>query len=252
MLKSLKSETLNMPGVHHAFMTRQGGVSSGLFDSLNAAMEKQDRLEDVLENRRRIATHIGGNIKNLVTARQIHSNKVIVVDQPWDHADRQEGDALITTQPNIIIAVITADCVPILLSDPKAGIVAAVHAGWKGAISDIIKNTVSTMVDLGASLPNIHAGIGPCIWQDSYEVDHQFYENLPDYARFFKAASKADHWMFDLPGFVKQKLQDTGIASYTPSPADTYTNETDFFSNRRRFHRNEPHFGCMMSCIMQD
>lgn len=252
MLKSLRSEKLEtLPNIRHAFMTRQGGVSTGLFTSLNAAMEKQDRPEDVSENRVRIAKHIGGDVKNLVTARQIHSNKVIVVNEPWDHADRLEGDALIATKPNIIVGVITADCVPILLADDNAGIVAAIHAGWKGAVSGIIQNTVDKMVDLGAARANITAGIGPCIWQDSYEVDQQFYQGLPDHSDLFKPSKKADHWMFDLPNFVFRQLNKAGVASVTPSPADTYSNEQDFFSNRRRFHRDEPHFGCMMSCIMR-
>lgn len=252
MVKSLKSEKLDhLTNIRHAFMTRQGGVSTGLFDSLNAALGKEDRPEDVHENRTRIANHIGGDVKNLVTARQIHSNKVIVVTEPWDHADRLEGDALVTTQPNLIVGVITADCVPILLADDNAGVVAAVHAGWRGAVTGIIQNTVETMVDLGATRPKITAGIGPCIWQNSYEVDQQFYDGLPDDSDLFIPSKKADHWMFDLPNFVLRALNESGITSVTPSPADTYTNEQDFFSNRRRFHRDEPHFGCMMSCIMR-
>ncbi len=252
MIKALQSEKLqNLKNIRHAFMTRHGGVSTGLFTSLNAAMEKQDRPEDVLENRRRITNYIGGEAKMLVTARQIHSNKVVVVEAPWDHADRLEGDALITTQPNIIVGVITADCVPILLADEHTGIVAAVHAGWRGAVTGIIKNTVDTMADLGATRSSIVAGIGPCIWQDSYEVDNQFYQDLPDDHDLFKPSQKADHWMFDLPNFAARKLIEAGVTSFTPSPADTYAHEHDFFSNRRRFHRNEPYFGCMMSCIMQ-
>lgn len=250
MVVSIKSSLLeNIPNICHAFTTRQGGVSSGAFASLNAALEKGDTPQDVHENRRRIAQHLDGSIDQLVTARQTHSNKVIIADTSWDHKNHPEGDALVTRAKNLIIGVITADCVPVLLADPQSGIVAAVHAGWKGATSQIIQNTVQTMKSMGAEPSRILAAIGPCIWQDSYEVNHDFYNNLPDDRSFFKPSHKASHWMFDLPGYVEQQLKLSGVYQISPSPADTYHDEKRFFSNRRRTHKNETQFGCSLSCI---
>ncbi|MBW8309786.1 MAG: peptidoglycan editing factor PgeF [Candidatus Paracaedibacteraceae bacterium] len=250
MVVSLRSPLLaKIPSISHAFTTRQGGVSKGLFSTLNAAMEKGDNPADVLENRRRIAEHVGGSLDQLITLRQTHSNKVIVATDTWLHADRPEGDALITRSKNLIIGIITADCVPVLLADKETGMIAAVHAGWKGATSNIIPNTIQTMKNLGAAANKIVAAIGPCIWQESYEVDQAFYENLPDDHKFFIPSPKESHWMFDLPGYVEQQLKVSGITQICPSPYNTYEEEDLFFSNRRRMHRQESTFGCTLSCI---
>ncbi len=250
MVVSLKSPLLTkIPRISHAFTTRQGGISKGLFSTLNAAMEKGDNLADVLENRRRIADHVGGSLDQLITLRQTHSNQVIVATNAWLHPDRPEGDALITCSKNLIIGIITADCVPVLLADAEAGIIAAVHAGWKGATSHIIQNTIQKMKDLGATASKIIASIGPCIWQESYEVDQAFYENLPNDHKFFIPSIKENHWMFNLPGYVEQQLKSSGITQICSSPYNTYVEEDLFFSNRRRMHRQESTFGCSLSCI---
>lgn len=255
MIDCLTSPLLSeYPNLSHAFTTRKGGVSTGLFDSLNAALEKEDNPDHVLENRRRIAHHLGAQADNLVTVRQIHSNKVIVVDRPIFNEERQTGDALVTATPGLLIGIITADCVPILLADPVSNVIAAVHAGWKGATSGIIKNTVETMVSLGATRHNILAAIGPCIWQESYQVNQEFYDQVTglssNYTQFFVASHEPDHWQFDLPGFVHHQLLAERLNAITLSPADTYTNEDRFFSYRRRTHRLEPVFGCSLSAIM--
>ncbi|AIK96362.1 peptidoglycan editing factor PgeF [Candidatus Odyssella acanthamoebae] len=250
MVVSLKSSLLTkIPSISHTFTTRQGGVSKGFFSTLNAAMEKGDNPADVIENRRRIAEHLGGSLDQLITLRQTHSNKVIVATDAWLHENRPEGDALITRSKNLIIGIITADCVPVLLADEATGIIAAVHAGWKGATTNIIQNTIQTMETLGATTDKIIAAIGPCIWQNSYEVDQDFYENLPNDHDFFKPSTKENHWMFDLPGYVEQQLKLSGITQICPSPYNTYVAEDLFFSNRRRTHRQEPSFGCSLSCI---
>lgn len=250
MLPNIQSPNLSkFSTIHHAFMTRQGGVSTGLFSSLNAAMEKQDTPDNVKENRRRIAEFFGGSPEQLITLSQVHSNIVIHVEQAWEHKDRPVGDALVTRCKDLIISIITADCVPVLLADPDAGVIGAAHAGWKGATNQIIQNTVKSMIDLGATPEKIQAAIGPCIWQNSYEVDHEFYNNLPNDSGFFKLSANPNHWMFDLPGYVESQLRLSGIDRITPSPADTYANEDQFFSNRRRTHRNEESFGCMLSGI---
>lgn len=251
MVISLKSPILEeLTSLSHAFTTRQGGVSLGLFTSLNAAIEKQDDLNHVKENRRRIAEHLGGVPDKLVTLQQSHTNKVVIVDEPWEHSNRLEGDALVTNKPDLILGIITADCVPILLADPEARVIAAVHAGWQGATTGIIKNTLTQMKNLGAHPRHVRAAIGPCIWQESYEVDQIFYEKFPHSKEFFVPGNRAKHWQFDLPGYALFLLSDEGINQITPSPANTYTNEEQFFSFRRKTHRNEPVFGCSMSAIM--
>lgn len=255
MIDCLTSPLLSAhSNLSHGFTTRKGGVSTGLFDSLNAALEKQDNPDHVLENRRRIAHHLGAQADHLITVRQIHSNKVVVVDKPIFNGDRQTGDALVTATPGLLIGIITADCVPILLADPDSNVVAAVHAGWKGATSGIIKNTVETMVSLGATRHNIITAIGPCIWQESYQVDQGFYDHVTglssDYTQFFVSSHKADRWQFDLPGFANHQLVAERLNAITLSPADTYTDEDRFFSYRRRTHRFEPVFGCSLSAIM--
>ncbi|WP_010297415.1 peptidoglycan editing factor PgeF [Candidatus Odyssella thessalonicensis] len=250
MVVSLRSDLLNtLPTIEHAFTTRQGGVSTNLFSTLNTAFEKGDPDANVMENRRRIAEHLNGSAEQLITIRQTHSNKVIHATSPWPLEERPEGDALVTTTPGLILGIITADCVPVLLADPKTGVIAAVHAGWKGAITGIIQNTLKAMTELGAQTEAISAAIGPCIWQDSYEVDQAFYENLSRDSDLFKPSLNANHWMFDLPGYVKRQLEMSAIKKISHSPADTYSSPELFFSNRRRLHNNEDTFGCFLSCI---
>lgn len=236
----------------HGFMTRNGGVSTGFFSSLNAAIEKQDNPDHVLENRRRIAFSLGAKPENLITLRQIHSNRVSIVDAPFNQENKPSGDALVTRTPGLLIGVITADCVPILLADPQNKVVGAIHAGWKGAIGGIIEETIKTMETIMASREKILAAIGPCIWQESYEVDQNFLdafiEKDPAHGDLF--LPQGDRYLFDLPGFVTKTLLASGIKSICPSPANTYTNEDQFFSFRRKTHRNEPLFGCGFSGIM--
>lgn len=259
MISLIRSPHLTaLPFVNHGFTTRQGGVSKGYFSSLNAAMEKEDSHENVVENRRRIALAFQAEPKNLLTLSQVHSNTVIVVDAPWKHDKRPTGDALITCVPGLLMSVVTADCVPILLADPSSQMVAAIHAGWKGATSGIIHNTIGEMVRLGAKRQTIHAAIGPCIWQESYEVDASFYASFPLTdpnlkKRYFKESSDPERkgfWYFDLPGFVEGCLAAEEITSISASPANTYLDEERFFSYRRKTHRNEPVFGCGLSGIM--
>lgn len=243
--------------INHGFTTRQGGISTGHFESLNAAMEKEDPQENVIENRYRIAHTLGAKPENLLTLSQIHSNKVVIVDKPWKHEDRPQGDALITTVPGLLLSIVTADCVPVLLADPFSQTIAAVHVGWKGAASGIIKNTIQEMVTLGARRSDIQAAIGPCIWQEYYEVDQSFYESFfsshPSVETYFEPSPHPDregHWHFDLPGFVEGCLLKEEVNQLSPSPADTYSDEEQFFSYRRKTHRNEDVFGCSLSGIM--
>lgn len=255
MIDCITSSLLSAhPSLSHGFTTRKGGVSTGLFDSLNAALEKGDNPDHVIENRRRIANHLGAELDHLITVRQVHSNTVIVAENTCFKEERQTGDALVTATPGLLIGIITADCVPILMADPQAGVIAAVHAGWKGATSGIIENTLNTMESLGATRQNIIAAIGPCIWQESYEVAQEFYDHVTGlslgYNQFFENSDQKNHWKFNLPGFASHLLEGQGIDQITPSPADTYANKDRFFSYRRKTHLNEPVFGCSLSGIM--
>lgn len=262
MVVSLKSPLLDKYSCFsHAFTTRQGGVSTGYFGSLNAALDKEgdkaDQPDHVRENYRRIAHHMGGEPDRLVTLRQIHSTKVLVVDKPWSAGgsddynpkNRPEGDALITQTPGLIIGVVTADCVPILLADPVSSMVGVIHAGWRGAVSGIIHNTVMEMVRLGANRETLLAAIGPCIWQKSYEVSPEFYENFPFSKSYFIPGNEG-HWYFDLPQYVFDELMKEKISKISPSPENTYDHPDKFFSFRRKTHLNEPVFGCSLSAIM--
>lgn len=247
MVPYLKATLLsNIPGVRHGFFTREGGVSDGDFQSLNTAREKGDNPEHVEENRRRICESLGFNGENLITVRQIHSSKVLVVNQPFLE-NLPEADALVTTIPGLLISVLTADCVPVLLSTSRGNIVAAVHAGWRGTVGGILGATVQQMKDLGAQ--DIIAALGPCIWQDDYEVSQEFYENLRNEPSFFKPGHRSQHWQFDLPGFVMKQLSVAGISQIVPSLANTYGDADRFFSFRRKTILGEANFGCALSGI---
>lgn len=247
MASYLKASLLSdIQRIRHGFFTRQGGISEGDFASLNADPEKEGHRDHVQENRRRIATSLGFDVKKLVTVRQTHSSNVLVVDRPFE-GPPPEADALVTTTPGLLIGVLTADCVPVLLSTPTGDMVAAVHAGWRGAASGIVETTIGKMKDIGAG--EIFAALGPCIWQNSYEVSQEFYDNLATVPFLFKPANRPHHWQFDLPGFVTHRLAEAGIQSIAPSPANTYADANRFFSFRRKTILGEANFGNSLSGI---
>lgn len=243
-----------LPHISHGFTTRQGGISTGHFSSLNAALEKEDPQENVSENRKRIALALGAHPNNLITVRQKHSDVVVFVDSSFPHTQRPNGDAIVTKTPGLLIGVITADCTPILLADPHTNIVAAIHAGWRGASTGIIENTIKTMIENGANLSSLMAAIGPCIWQESYEINNatksQILSQNPNTEAHFIPSSQENHWLFDLPAFIHEKLKKQGVEKISPSPANTYNEEEYFFSYRRMTHKNEPVYGCFFSGIM--
>lgn len=236
--------------IQHGFTTRQGGISTGYFDSLNVAKNKGDPDANVMENRRRITHALQAKPEHLITLNQTHTNKVVIVDETSVSTIAKEADALVTKTPRKLLGIMTADCVPVLLTDPENRVVAAVHAGWRGAVTGILGNTIAAMMACGAKVSQIHATIGPCIWQQSYEVDQQFYDNLPQAADLFVKSSRNNHWLFDLPGFVIRQLQLQKIGDIMPSRYDTYSHPDMFFSFRRKTHKNEPYFGCSLSAIM--
>ena len=243
---------LTAAGVKHGFFTRRGGVSTGIFDSLNTGLGSSDDGAAVEENRRRIAATFGGGSDDLAACYQIHSAITRVADGPW-RGDRPEGDAVATAVPGVICAVLTADCAPVLLADAEAGVVAAVHAGWKGALGGVVQSAIVAMQALGARPARMVAVVGPCIAQASYEVGADFQARFEDTdaasARFFTPGVAADKRMFDLPGFVLWRLEQAGVGEAAWTGHDTCADETRFFSNRRAFQRGEPDFGRLMSAV---
>jgi polyphenol oxidase len=236
----------NIKAIRHGFFTREGGVSKGDFATLNVGREVGDPYDCVQENRRRIAQSLGFDAEKLITVRQRHTARVIVVDRPFE-GPLLEADALITMTPNLLIGVLTADCVPVLLATSTGDMVAAVHAGWRGAVGGILENTIEKMIALGGK--EIQAALGPCIWQDNYEISQEFYDNLKDAPSFFKPGSRPNHWQFDLPGYVMNRLHQAGVHHISPSLANTYTDPKRFFSCRRKTILGEAAFGNGLSAI---
>lgn len=243
---------LDRVGLRHGFFTREGGVSTGLYEGLNTGVGSSDDPAAVAENRRRVAEHLGGVPDDLAACYQIHSAVARVAETGW-RGDRPEGDAVVTTAPGVICAILTADCAPILLADPEAGIVGAAHAGWKGALDGIVHSTVAAMQALGAEPGRMVAVVGPCIAQASYEVGADFQARFdhhdPGSARFFAPGDTPDKRLFDLPAFVLWRLEQAGVADAASTGHDTRTDAARFYSNRRAHLNGEADFGRLMSAI---
>lgn len=246
----IKANNINTP---HGFFTRAGGISDGIYASLNCGPGSGDVREHVQENRRRIATHFGTNVKQLLTLYQTHSADVVTLSKPWEDSPPR-ADALVTKTPGIILGILTADCAPVLFSDAQNGVIAAAHAGWKGACEGIIEETVSVMETLGATRETITAAIGPCIAQESYEVDEAFHtrflERNAAYAHYFFRSAKNAHYQFDLKAFVSSRLVDSGVRNNVVSVEDTYASADRFFSYRRTCHAGEKDYGRQISAVM--
>ncbi len=245
------SNLSSIDGVTHGFFTRRGGVSDGIYGSLNAGYGSRDDAAKVSENRRRMAAKLGVDIERLLTIHQWHSADSVLADKPWDVRQPPEGDAVVTDRPGIAAAILTADCTPVLFSSGDGRVVGAAHAGWKGAIGGILESTVARMKQLGAR--DIHAAIGPTISQLSYEVGSEyqarFIERDAAWERFFIPAQKPQHFMFDLPGFVRARLDGLGLARIEDTAQCTYADEQRFFSYRRSVHRGETDYGRQLSAI---
>ena len=238
-------------GVRHAFFTRHGGVSTGLYDSLNVGRGSNDEADDVAENRRRCAAHFGAGPENLLTCYQIHSPQALTADRPWG-LERPEGDAVVTGISGLICGALSADCAPILIADPQAHIVAAAHAGWKGALGGVVASTVEAMVRLGANPDRMIAAVGPCIGPASYEVGLEFLDRFTDAhadnEQFFRPGATTERRLFDLPAFVLARLKAAGVQTAEWTGHDTLTDDR-FFSNRRAFIRGEADYGRLLSAI---
>ncbi|MDR7040395.1 YfiH family protein [Methylobacterium sp. BE186] len=241
------------PAIRHAFFTREGGVSEGIFASLNGGLGSGDDPERVGENRARMCAHLGVPEGRLVSLYQVHSAEVVTVEAPYALAERPKADAMVTRVPGLALGIATADCGPILFADPDNRVVGAAHAGWKGALGGVVAATVSAMEALGAKRGRIVAVLGPTIAQGSYEVGPDFIERFgreaPAGARFLAPGTRRGHAQFDLPGFILERLGEAGIARAASLGLCTYTDPDRFYSFRRTTHRGEPDYGRLISAI---
>lgn len=247
MVEVIKAEAL--AGLPHGFLGRRGGVSQGVVAGLNVGLGAADDPAAVAVNRARAVQAVLPRAR-LVTVYQVHSPDCVTAGQ-WSEADRPHADALVTATPGLLLGIVTADCAPVLLAD-RAGVVGAIHAGWKGALTGVVENTVAAMVALGARPDGIAAAIGPCIAQASYEVDDSFRARFLAHdaanARFF-APGRPGHHQFDLEGYVARRLACAGVTRVEPLGLDTYDDESRFFSFRRATHRAQPAYGRQFSLI---
>jgi polyphenol oxidase len=242
-----------VPRLRHAFFSRDGGVSEGIYAGLNGGIGSNDDPARVAENRRRMAQQLGVPREHLLTAFQIHSPDVAVASAPWDTASRPRADAIVTRTEGLAIGITAADCGPILLVDPNARVIGAAHAGWKGALTGIVESTVEAMEKLGADRKNILAAIGPLIRQYSYEVGNEFVERFieadAENSLFFVPAAREGHAMFDLAGFIRARLENAGVLVIDDIGTDTYSDQR-FFSYRRSVHRKEQDYGRHVHAIV--
>jgi hypothetical protein len=242
-----------LPSIRHAFFTREGGVSPGIYASLNGGLGSQDPPENVRENRSRMAATLGVRADHLVTCYQIHSPIVVVAETPWTRETAPRADAVVTRVPSLAVGVSTADCGPVLFADAEAGVVAAAHAGWKGALTGVVEATLAAMEKLGASRSRVVAALGPMIRQPNYEVGPEFIDRFcaDDAAnrKFFAPAPRKDHAMFDLAGYIAARLARAGVGEAEDLAHCTYADPARFFSFRRTTHRGEPDYGRHVNAI---
>lgn len=238
----------------HGFFTREGGVSEGIYGSLNCGVGSRDERPRVLENRARVAAHLGARPDHLLTCHQVHSADAVIVTAPWGPAGMPKADALVTNMPGLMLGALAADCAPVLFADPEARVIAAAHAGWKGALGGILESTIGAMTRLGARPGRIRAVLGPCIGPTAYEVGPEFEAAFtavdPGYARFFFRPSAGARPNFNLPGFVIERLSRAGLDTVESCTACTYSEPERHFSYRRATHRGEPDYGRQVSAIV--
>ena len=249
----IQAKTLALTGIRHAFFTREGGVSGGLYSSLNGGVGSRDSHDHVAENRARMAAALAVNPDHLLTVYQIHSPNVVIAEAPWTVAARPRADAIVTRKPGLAIGVSTADCGPILFADTRAGVVGAAHAGWRGALAGVAEATIEAMERLGAARDQIRAALGPMIRQESYEVGPDFIARFAaedaGSDRFFAPAARNGHAQFDLSGYIASRLARAGIRHIEDVGLCTYADPARFFSFRRSTHRAEADYGRHVNAI---
>ena len=241
-------------GIRHAFFTRLGGVSGGLYESLNCGFGSGDAAESVARNRGIAMGQLDLAADRLVTCRQIHSTTVVIVERPWPPEAAPRADGMVTRVPDIALGVLTADCAPILFQDPVANVIGAAHGGWRGALGGVVEATIEQMEVIGAERGRIRVAIGPCIARSSYEVGREFPQRFlaQDTASksHFAPAMRTGHFMFDLPGYIEHRLAQAGIGTVQQAHYDTVAEEERFFSYRRSCLRGEHAYGRGLSAIV--
>jgi YfiH family protein len=241
-------------GIGHGFFTREGGMSGGIYASLNCGLGSKDDPAHVAENRRRVAKELGTDAPSLVSPYQLHSAAAVVAEQPWTREDAPRVDAVVTAKPGLAIAVSTADCVPVLFADAETAIIGAAHAGWRGALSGVLEAALEAMETLGANRSRVTAAIGPAISQAAYEVGEEFERQFLDEdignARFFVRPDPASRPHFDLTGYVAARLESANVAHVETLEICTYSAEDRLFSYRRACHRGESDYGRQISAIV--
>ena len=252
MLQSVSLAALS--GIRHGFFTRHGGVSHGVYASLNGGVGSKDNPEQVAENRVRMAQALGVAPEHFLTPYQIHSPDVVVAETPWNAETRPRADAVVTREPGLAIGVSTADCGPLLFADSDARVIGAAHAGWRGAFTGVIDGTIAAMEKLGADRANITVALGPTIRQANYEVGPEFVERFlttdADNARFFADAERAGYAMFDLTGYIAARVKQAGIVKFDDLGLCTYADPARFYSFRRSTHKSEPDYGRHINAIV--
>ncbi|MCP4330941.1 MAG: peptidoglycan editing factor PgeF [Alphaproteobacteria bacterium] len=243
-----------MDGVVHGFFPRRGGVSEGIYDSLNCGYGSNDDRGAVRENRGRAIRALGQDDCEAATAYQIHSNRVVEVEGAWEPGEGPRADGMVTVRRGLPIGILTADCAPVLFADAEAGVAGAAHAGWRGAVDGIVEATIDAMIARGARRERIGAAVGPCIGPQSYEVGSEFPRPFLDQdaanSRFFRPAARAGHYLFDLPGYVEYRLQRLDLARVSVVARDTCAEAGEFFSYRRTCHDGGGDYGRNLSLIM--
>ena len=249
----LEAEVLRAPGVAHGFFTRRGGVSEGVYASLNGGVGSRDDPAAVRENRARMAQALGIAPERLLVPYQVHSADANAVTAPWPQDERPRCDGVVTATRGLGLGVTGADCGILLFSAPQAGVIGVAHAGWRGALAGIVEATVAAMERLGARASDIAVALGPTIAQASYEVGPEFvaaFERAtPEAARFFVPGERPNHAMFDLPGFIASRAARAGVGRFEDLRLDTYSDEARFFSYRRKTHRGEADYGRLVAAI---
>ena len=242
-----------LSGVRHGFFTREGGVSAGLYASLNCGLGSGDDLDRVAENRNRALARLGLPADQLATAYQVHSNRAALAETPWPADQRPRVDALVTRTAGLALGILTADCAPVLFADREAGVVAAAHAGWRGALDGVLEATLAAMQRLGARAASTLVAVGPAIEQASYEVGPEFpapfLDQDPANHEFFAAAPRAGHFLFDLKGYVARRLSRAGVGQVESLAADTCADDAHFFSYRRACLKGERAYGRLLSAV---
>ena len=240
-----------LSGVVHGFFTRHGGVSKGIYATLNCGVGSRDDPTAVGENRARVMAHLGA--RALLSPYQVHGTTALVIGEPWS-GERPKADALVTATPGLAVGVLAADCAPILFADPEARVVGAAHAGWRGALAGITDATLRAMEGLGAKRERIRAAVGPCIGREAYEVGPEFeaafLDQSPGNARFFARPGPGQRPHFDLAGYVVHRLRECGVTDSVSLDVCTYASSEDFYSYRRSRTRDEPDYGRQISAIV--